>query len=315
MNKPLLILFLFFGSIAFGQNLVPNPSFEDTVYCPNGTNNPQALALWFNPTLATPDYYNTCANNGGGVPANDWGYQEAQDGNGYFGIITYGQSFNVSNYREYLEVELLESLVAGKTYYWCMYVSLLDSVDYASNNIGISLTNSQISNLSSEEMLNTSIYWNSTEIITDNVHWTKISGSFIATGGEKFLTIGNFHTQSNTSYNQINTNSIGGEFAYYYIDNVYLGTVPCVDVVLEIPNIFTPNNDGLNEIFTFKEAQGVHDFSISIYNRWGNCVYSGENTFNWDGTNNNEPVTEGIYFYRIEYNKNERKIGFVQVIR
>ncbi|MEN9442527.1 MAG: hypothetical protein RLZ33_2604 [Bacteroidota bacterium] len=315
MNKPLLILFIFIGSIAFGQNLVPNPSFEEFDYCPTGTNDPQAVATWFNPTMASPDYYNACASNGGGVPVNDWGYQEAQEGNGYLGIATYGQTINASNYREYLEVELLEQLVAGKTYYWCMYVSLLDSVDYASNNIGITLTNNQISDLGSEEMLISQIYWNSTEIIIDNINWTKLSGSFVANGGENFLTIGNFYSQLNTSYQQIDTNSIGGEFAYYYIDNVYLGAEICADVIIEMPNIFTPNSDGLNEIFTFKEAQGIYDYSISVYNRWGNRVYFGENTFNWDGKYNGESVTEGVYFYRIEYNKNESKGGFVQVVR
>lgn len=294
---------------------MPNPSFEEFDYCPTGTNDPQAISTWFNPTMATPDYYNACASNGGGVPVNDWGYQEAQDGNGYFGIITYGQSLSVSNYREYIEVELLESLVTGKTYYWCMYVSLLDSTDYASNNIGISVTNNPISNAGSEELLISPIYWNSTEIITDNINWTKISGLFIANGGEKFLTIGNFYSEANTSYQQVNTNSLNGEFAYYYVDNVYLGTETCADVVLEMPNIFTPNNDGLNEIFTIKEAQGIYDYSISIYNRWGNRVYFGENTFGWDGTHNGKPVIEGVYFYRIEYNKNESKTGFVQVVR
>jgi len=275
---------------------VPNPSFEEFDYCPTGTNDPQALAIWFNPTMASPDYYNACSNNGGGVPVNDWGYQEAQDGNGYFGIATYSQTPTATNYREYMEVELLEQLVAGKTYYWCMHVSLIDSCDYVSNNIGISLTNNPISNAGSEEMLISPIYWNSTEIITDNINWTKLSGLFIANGGEKFLTIGNFHSQLNTSYQQIDTNSIGGEFAYYYIDNVYLGVESCEDVIIEIPNIFTPNDDGLNEILSFKEATGVFDFSISIYNRWGNSVYFDENNFNWDGTHNGKPVTAGGLF-------------------
>lgn len=322
MNKPLLILFLCIGSFAFSQNLVPNPSFEEYDYCPTGTNDPQAVATWFNPTMATPDYYNACASNGGGVPINDWGYQEAQNDNGYIGIITYGQSLNAVNYREYFEVELLETLVTGKTYYWCMYVSLLDSTDYASNNIGISLTNSQLSNFSSEEMLISPIYWNSTEIITDNINWTKISGSFIANGGEKFLIIGNFYSEANTSYQQVNTNSLNGEFAYYYVDNVYLGLENCSSdpqdtqiIVLEMPNVFTPNGDGINDILTFATINGINEYTISIINRWGNEVYHGEDEFKWDGKYQGEFVTDGVYYYRIEYNKNESKTGFVQVVR
>ena len=68
------------------QNLVPNPSFEDTMHCPNGTNDPGAVSLWYNPSGASPDYYNVCSTNGGGVPWNDWGYQYAQEGHAYIGL-------------------------------------------------------------------------------------------------------------------------------------------------------------------------------------------------------------------------------------
>lgn len=321
MNKPLLILFLIVESFAFSQNLVPNPSFEEYETCPTGTNDFQAVATWFNPTMATPDYYNVCASNGGGVPVNDWGYQEAQNGNGYIGIATYGAHPTVSNYREYVEVELSESLIIGQTYYWCMYVSLLDSTNLASNNIGISVTNTQLSNLTSEEMLISPVTWHSSDVITDNVNWTKLSGSFIANGGEKFLTIGNFYSEASTSSVQVLTNSLNGDLAYYYIDNVYLGSEPCSSnpqdsqiVVLEMPNVFTPNGDGINDTLTFVNFSGINKFFVSILNRWGNEVYRGENEMKWDGKRHGELVSEGVYFYQVNYN-NESKTGFVQVIR
>lgn len=300
---------------------MPNPSFEEYNYCPTGTNDSQSLATWFNPTMATPDYYNACASNGGGVPVNDWGYQEAQNGNGYIGIATYGAHPTVSNYREYFEIELSESLINGQTYFWCMYVSLLDSTNLASNNIGISLTNTQLGNLTSEDMLITPVTWSSSNVITDNINWTKLSGSFIANGGEKFLTIGNFYSEASTSSVQVLSNSLNGDLAYYYIDNVYLGSESCSCnqedsqiVVLEIPNVFTPNGDGINDTLTFANISGINKYSVSILNRWGDEVYHGENEMKWDGKRHGEYVVEGVYFYRVSYS-NESKTGFVQVIR
>lgn len=316
MNKLLVIFYVFFANILFAQNLVPNSSFEDTLSCPLGTNDPQALATWFNPTMATPDYYNSCANNGAGVPSNDWGYQFAQEGQAYIGLCIYGDHPIVSNYREYMEVQLLDSLISGLEYFWCMHVSLLDSTNYASNNIGISLTNNSIINSSSEEMLVTTITDNYDHILLDNKGWTQISGSFIANGGEKFLTIGNFYSDENTDFIEVMDSSINGDFSYYFIDNVYLGLQPCVDPDILVPNVFTPNNDNVNDVLTFAEINGVSNFSIRIVNRWGNTVYYGQNELFWDGTNSTgELVAEGIYFYVLEYNDDQIKKGFVQVVK
>lgn len=316
MDKIFIIFFLVISKLSIAQNLVPNSSFEDTVYCPDGTNDSQALAIWFNPTNATPDYYNVCANNGGGVPANDWGYQEAEDGDAYIGIVTYGYVSTLSNYREYFEIELTNPLVQGVNYYWCMSISRLDSTDLASNNIGISLTETAILYTSSQSVLPTIVNDNYPLIVEDDVNWTKIGGSFVANGGEKFLTIGNFYSNDSTDFLIVNTNTLNGEAAYYYIDDVYLGMTPCIEAEVEMPNVFTPNNDGVNDIFTFKSLEGVNNYTISILNRWGNWVYIGENQFQWNGTDlQGDTVSEGTYFYILEYNEKERKTGFVQVIR
>lgn len=295
MIKILLISFLFFNSIVLGQNLVPNPSFEDTVSCPSGTNDPNAVALWFNPTGATPDYYNSCASNGSGVPSNDWGYQFAEDGNAYIGIITYADPNVLSEYREYIEIQLSKKLAAGKKYFWCMHVSLLDSTDFASNNIGISLSNTVVSVPTSQSRLNLTVYDNHETVIGDNINWTKIGGEFVADGGEEYLILGNFFSDSQTLIDSLQTNSIGGPFAYYYIDNVYLGEESCIDYEISLPNVFTPNGDGTNDLLKF-------DFpckSLIVYNRWGQKVFESTGTnCNWDGrTNSGKEVPNGTYFY------------------
>ena len=75
---------------SFSQtNLVPNPSFEDTVTCPNNRGQITYATSWLNPTIASPDYMNACNAGQVGVPSNYLGTQNAHTGNAYALIVTY----------------------------------------------------------------------------------------------------------------------------------------------------------------------------------------------------------------------------------
>jgi gliding motility-associated-like protein len=70
---------------------------------------------------------------------------------------------------------------------------------------------------------------------------------------------------------------------------------------IEIPNVFTPNGDGSNDIFTIKST-GVKEISLQIFNRWGQKLYefTGPKA-SWDGvTNQGTKVPEGTYFYFVK---------------
>ncbi len=74
-----------------------------------------------------------------------------------------------------------------------------------------------------------------------------------------------------------------------------------------IPNIFSPNGDGLNDIFTLFSDADVTEISImEIYSRWGELVYKREGFppnepgIGWDGTFDGETLNPGVYVYRIE---------------
>lgn len=93
---------------------------------------------------------------------------------------------------------------------------------------------------------------------------------------------------------------------------------------LVIPNIFTPNNDGVNDFFEPSELMGgISNCTLSIFNRWGNEVYSNRYTgyYQWSGkTNTGETCNEGIYYYKISFegycdNEKAELNGFVQLIR
>lgn len=61
------------------------------------------------------------------------------------------------------------------------------------------------------------------------------------------------------------------------------------------PNAFSPNGDGINETFQIIGAQGeIADLDLSIYNRWGNLIYSGQE---WDGTARGQSVPSGVFVY------------------
>ena len=73
------------------------------------------------------------------------------------------------------------------------------------------------------------------------------------------------------------------------------------ELTLEIPNVFTPNDDGVNDLFTIKSS-GISELSLQIFNRWGQILYQfSGNKASWDGlTAQGVKVPDGTYFYFIK---------------
>ncbi len=91
--------------------------------------------------------------------------------------------------------------------------------------------------------------------------------------------------------------------------NCYDTAYAVIDIVPEIrffmPNAFTPNNDGKNEVFKpGGYLVGINNFNMQIWNRWGNIVFTSSNPENgWDGmTENGKPAMPGVYVYNITFN-------------
>lgn len=74
-------------------------------------------------------------------------------------------------------------------------------------------------------------------------------------------------------------------------------------VKLEVPNIFTPNGDHINDFFTPVNEVVVNTLHMQIYNRWGEVVYeTNGNTFLWDGkSKSGKPLADGTYYYTLNY--------------
>ncbi len=95
----------------------------------------------------------------------------------------------------------------------------------------------------------------------------------------------------------------------------------CDNCIL-IPSAFSPNGDGLNDLFKVLPNCMISSYTLSIFNRWGQQVFVSYNFDNsWDGTFNGKPLDVGVYFYRIEaesaFRKDDiiRKSGDVTLIR
>ena len=90
----------------------------------------------------------------------------------------------------------------------------------------------------------------------------------------------------------------------------------------EIPNLFSPNNDGLSDVFEVISLKQYPNFKMQFFDRWGNLVYDYKNNGNpnplwWNGTIKGNPVPEGVYYYTIDYNNGvtQPKSGYVQLVR
>lgn len=81
-------------------------------------------------------------------------------------------------------------------------------------------------------------------------------------------------------------------------------------------NTFTPNNDGDNDFFYIGNVFKYPDNKITIYNRYGNVVYTTAPYINlWDGENFGEDVPSGTYYYIFEDGKGNKHYGAVTIIR
>ncbi|MFC5626632.1 gliding motility-associated C-terminal domain-containing protein [Algoriphagus winogradskyi] len=89
---------------------------------------------------------------------------------------------------------------------------------------------------------------------------------------------------------------------------------------ITIPNAFTPNGDGLNDMFIPK-LRALTEFSMTIFNTWGEKIYSTNSleTKGWDGTHQGQASPPGNYLYQITYTSKDgeqfTKTGGVTLIR
>jgi len=115
----------------------------------------------------------------------------------------------------------------------------------------------------------------------------------------------------------------------YYIWLTATSALGCKDstyqmVIIEespdyIPNVFTPNEDMINEEFYPVISKVTENYHMMVFNRWGELIFeTAQQAARWDGKYHNELVPMGVYFYVINYHYNNRDYyynGSVTVVR
>lgn len=91
---------------------------------------------------------------------------------------------------------------------------------------------------------------------------------------------------------------------------------------IKVPNVFTPNMDGVNDVFkaTIPNELDISNYSLSIYDRYGVLIFDTQKTKqHWDGrTTSGVLCSEGTYFYLLQLSVSSQQIeltGFVQLFR
>jgi hypothetical protein len=226
---------LFIGArAAFAVNLVPNPGFESYTSCPTGFSQLFKAAPWNDPNTGTSDAYNACSPGGFpsvNVPANTFGFQNAHGGVGYAGFLV--RNFN--DYHEYVQAPLASALVANATYYVEFWVSLADTSNGAVDRLGAHFSSGPLSSGVNTALLVTPQVESPVNVyLNDTVNWMKVSGTFVASGGEDNIQVGNFHDDATT-----NVQPTGGGYPgiNYYIDDILVEFVnPNADQACCLPD-------------------------------------------------------------------------------
>ncbi len=103
----------------------------------------------------------------------------------------------------------------------------------------------------------------------------------------------------NGLYEITSSGSCGNKRTSYLLDNPCLISLGQPPKKLYVPTAFTPNRDGVNEIF-LPRGNGIQEMHMTIYNRWGEIIFETKDlNKGWNGNSNGIPQPPGIYFYVI----------------
>jgi gliding motility-associated-like protein len=100
-------------------------------------------------------------------------------------------------------------------------------------------------------------------------------------------------------------------------------SAPCFNCKIFIPNAFSPNNDGRNDVFRPETSCELASYELRVFNRWGDEVFASQSPEQgWDGSIKSQPAAAGVYVYIVTYTfgadepvEGETKTGDLMLVR
>ncbi len=228
-NFKLIASLLFFLPLSMssmaqeGDNMVENGSFEATDGKVRKLGSIESALGWLSPTGSRADLFTSSKEPTIDVPLNLYGSEDAKDGGNYAGIVAYSYGNKVP--RSYLMTKLKTPMKKGFKYCVSFNVSLAEASKYASNQLAANFSSKAYGTDSKTPIIEKShVVDQNNKIFNGFYNWEQVCGVYVAEGGEKYITIGNFTSDEDTK-NERNKKQTDVKVAqiiaaYYYIDNI-----------------------------------------------------------------------------------------------
>jgi gliding motility-associated-like protein len=333
------LLFVLLVASLTARAQFPNPSFEQNTAMPQLLGEWSKIVGWTNAgsDLAGPDYFKVGASSACDLPETPFGLLNAQNGNAMVGIAICGRNF--TNKRTYLQCQLQTALVRGKKYKISFYLANGKATSTSNAGLAVDHIGVYFSTFAPVQTGFDPLYF-SPQFVIDSVFysesWRKISFEYVPLiDDEKFFTLGVFGADSDR---EIVIEGAGNpEVGYYFVDNfscieidgdnvpdenlIDKGPAPSKVTYVFVPNSFTPNGDGQNDVF-MPVGEAGNIISVEVFSRWGEILFQSKNNPNpmWDGSNGKNICPDGTYYYVVKYSiprlgEEGTQTGYVTLLR
>jgi len=220
-------MLLFSTGIKSQFNIVPNPSFEFTIGCPNFSANWNMCSSWNNVNLTlgaglwgSPDYFHACGTNQAAPPNTFAGWCSPQSGVAMMSLVLYNVGY--PEYREYLATPLNCAMQPNNTYTVSFWLSNGTSniSPWSIKNIGICFSSGPLTQSGYLPINATPQCEISTNVVSTG--WTQYTFTLNPSSTFNYLTIGAFRSDSenNVTLSWPNIGGAPSAYANYFLDNV-----------------------------------------------------------------------------------------------
>ncbi|WMX12717.1 MULTISPECIES: OmpA family protein [unclassified Aureispira] len=325
------------------ENLVPNPDFEALI-----GRRPESdvdgsgifrynMVAWKSPTMTTPDVKIGLPSDIKRAKRDGIDLDKPHSGYKMVAILTHNpESERDDTYREYIQVKLKKPLIKGQEYYCEFWVCRARLARYVSNNIGVALSPTRLSEEGWKPLTNIVPDYNYDELINPKKReWQRISFTFISPNRSEYLCIGNFFNNEKTKMVEVEdpiqatVDEKAFNNAYYLIDDVMLCATsipepepepepepvappPAVGAVIKLDRVFfetakwallPESHEQLDELVSLMNEYPSMEIEIH-----GHTDSRGDNDYN---QNLSENRTKSVYEYLVDQGIDASRMQYI----